>query len=432
MRVVYSLIGILSIAMQTVAAQQMRCDTLRASVYFPRGFSSVASASNLGELDRFADRLRTICAADDARVSRITVDGWASPDGVSVENGRLSENRARNTARYLADRAALGSSLLCISGHGIDWERLEASASLETDLPHREAVLDVLRNTPVWIFREGRVIDGRMRQLGMLYGGVPYNYLYEHLFPALRRADVCAVVSVGTPPPACAAEQVSGAQRPQTPVEAAAAAPVPCRSESSATVPAAAYAEVAECTAAAVAVPMREPRVALRTNLIYDALLVPNIGIEYRFADRWSAAVDYMHAWWSRDAKHRYWRCYGGEATVRRYFGDRPFAGHHVGLYASALTYDFEFSGRGWQCDGFGFGGGFEYGYSLPVGRRLALDFSVGVGYFGSRYKEYTPVDECYVWLSTRRQHWFGPTRAGISLVWILGGEFRRGKGGAR
>ena len=201
MRVVYSLIGILSIAMQTVAAQQMRCDTLRASVYFPRGFSSVASASNLGELDRFADRLRTICAADDARVSRITVNGWASPDGVSVENGRLSENRARNTARYLADRAALGSSLLCISGHGIDWERLEASASLETDLPHREAVLDVLRNTPVWIFREGRVIDGRMRQLGMLYGGVPYNYLYEHLFPALRRADVCAVVSVGTPPP---------------------------------------------------------------------------------------------------------------------------------------------------------------------------------------------------------------------------------------
>ncbi len=134
----------------------------------------------------------------------------------------------------------------------------------------------------------------------------------------------------------------------------------------------------------------------------------------------------------SCDEKHRYWRCYGGEVLVRRYFGDRPFAGHHVGLYGMALTYDFEFGGKGRQSDGFGYGGGVEYGYSLPVGRRLNIDFSIGLGYFGGRYKEYVPMDGCYVWQSTRRQHWFGPTRAEVSLVWILGGDRRSTKGGAR
>ena len=416
--------------MQTVAAQPMRSDTLRASVYFPRGFSSVASVSNLQELDRLADRLRRVCADAGARIDGITVEGWASPDGVSAVNGRLSENRARNTARYLADRAALDTGHFAPTGHGIDWERLTAAAAVATDLPAREEVLDVLRNTPVWIFRAGRVVDGRMRRLGMLRGGIPYNYLYERIFPTLRRADVCAVVSVAVQPPPSADSRCE-AQRP-TEVVATERSECPAVDSSSAASDAKTADRAAAPSPEVAAAAAREPRVALRTNLLYDAMLIPNIGIECRFADRWSVAVDYMHAWWSRDAKHRYWRCYGGEATVRRYFGSRPFAGHHLGLYATALTYDFEFSGRGWQCDDFGFGGGLEYGYTLPVGRRLAVDFSIGAGYFGSRYKEYVPVDECYVWLSTRRQHWFGPTRAGISLVWILGGERRSGKGGAR
>ncbi len=138
-----------------------------------------------------------------------------------------------------------------------------------------------------------------------------------------------------------------------------------------------------------------------------------------------------MHAWWSRNSKHRYWRCYGAEIGLRRYFGDKPFSGHHVGVYGQGLTYDFEFSGKGRQSDGMSFGGGIEYGYSLPLGRCLNLDFSIGVGYFGGRYKEYEPMDECYVWQATRRLNWFGPTKAGISLVWIIGGN-NRTKGGAR
>ena len=76
-------------------------------------------------------------------------------------------------------------------------------------------------------------------------------------------------------------------------------------------------------------------------------------------------------------------------------------------------------------------GGGLEYGYSVPIGRTLNLDFGIGAGYLGGEYKVYEPIDNHYVWKETRQRHWFGPTKAEISLVWLIGNKAFR-KGGAR
>ena len=53
--------------------------------------------------------------------------------------------------------------------------------------------------------------------------------------------------------------------------------------------------------------------------------------------------------------------------------------------------------------------------------KRLNLDFSLGLGWIGGQYHEYLPMDDCYVWQSTSRFDYFGPTRLEISLVWLLG-----------
>lgn len=105
------------------------------------------------------------------------------------------------------------------------------------------------------------------------------------------------------------------------------------------------------------------------------------------------------------------------------------------------LTYDFEFGGKGymggrpggslWEKSNYGFG--LEYGYSLAIGRRLNLDFSLGVGYLGGTYYEYAPMDGHYVWEATKNRRWFGPTKAEVSLVWLLGrGNYNDKKGGRR
>lgn len=86
---------------------------------------------------------------------------------------------------------------------------------------------------------------------------------------------------------------------------------------------------------------------------------------------------------------------YGGDVTVRKWLGkkaeEKPLTGHHIGVYGQVLTYDFETGGRGYMggepggslFDRANFVGGIEYGYALPVARRLNLDFSIGIGYMG-------------------------------------------------
>ena len=74
---------------------------------------------------------------------------------------------------------------------------------------------------------------------------------------------------------------------------------------------------------------------------------------------------------------------------------------------------------------------GIEYGYSLPIARRLNLDFTLGLGYLEGKLIEYVPEDNHYVWQKTKKLHWFGPTKAEISLVWLIGcGNENNRKGG--
>jgi hypothetical protein len=181
--------------------------------------------------------------------------------------------------------------------------------------------------------------------------------------------------------------------------------------------------------------------------MLYDVALIPNIGVEVGLGKQWTASADWFGTWLKSDNRHRYWQGYGGYVTVRKYLGKSKSlsagnensqssilnsqfpTGHHLGAYVLGLTYDVEWGGRGYQADHFGFGGGVEYGYSLPIGRCLLLDFSLGVGFQDGEYKEYEPQDDHYVWQATRKRHWFGPTKAEITLKWVLG---RSKKGGAQ
>ncbi len=175
---------------------------------------------------------------------------------------------------------------------------------------------------------------------------------------------------------------------------------------------------------------------SLKNNMLYDLLAVPNIGIEFYLAKNWSIAANWMYAWWKTDKRHRYWRIYGGDIAVRKWFGrktgERPLSGHHLGLYGQILTYDFEWGDKGYLGDRWSYAGGVEYGYSLPVARRLNIDFTLGVGYLGGEYKKYAPRDGHYVWKATKDRHWFGPTKVEVSLVWLLGPGCNNIEGGAK
>ena len=163
--------------------------------------------------------------------------------------------------------------------------------------------------------------------------------------------------------------------------------------------------------------------VHLTTNLLYDAALVPNVGVEYAFGRRWSARAHGMYAWWSNDSRHRYWRLSGGSLELRRWLGSNVDAfelkGHHVGAYAGAYRYDFELGNTGNKSD-FNYSVGLSYGYSMPIGRKLSLDMGLSFGYIGGEYTKYEYNDNYYIRLADMRRNYVGVTRAEVSLVWHI------------
>ncbi len=404
--------------------EQVQNDTLSVQVFFRQGYSILEPDyhDNAERLAAFADSVRILQQDASRRIKTLRIVGMSSPEGSAVRNEILAEKRAKNLVAWVEEHISTEGAALDIQGLGIDWEGLERLVAA-SDMPYRDEVLEILRNTPVWIFRDGKIVDGRYRQLGMLRGGNPWWYMYEHFFPELRSAGLHLICEIEVPLPAAEPEpEPEPAPEPVTQAEpepVVEPAPVPdgtpVQEESSG----------------------RKPfYMSLKTNMLYDVALVPNIGVEFHLGRGWSIGGSWMYAWWNSDQSHYYWRNYGGELDIRKYFGrragEKPLTGHHLGLYGQMLTYDFELGGTGYLSE-LSYGAGIEYGYSLPVARRLNIDFGIGIGYLGGEYKVYDPLDGHYVWQETRQRHWFGPTKAEISLVWLIGrGNTNKGKGGTR
>ena len=62
---------------------------------------------------------------------------------------------------------------------------------------------------------------------------------------------------------------------------------------------------------------------SVKTNMLYDAALIPNIGIEFYLGKGASIGANWMYAWWSKDSSHRYWRTYGGDIHLRLWLGKK-------------------------------------------------------------------------------------------------------------
>ncbi len=283
---------------------------------------------------------------------------------------------------------------------GRDWSGLYALAVDDCELPSREATLDLLCRLAMPNDKESE--DRMFAQLKVLDGGKPYRYMYGRLFPELRKAGVKVVAVYRVD------DLVSDSRAL---LEATFVEPAEIRITTGVNV---------------MPEAQKKPWYAgVKTNMLYDALLVPNGGLEIYLGKNWSIDAYWMYAWWKSDRVHNYWRTYGGDVELRKWLGSaarrKPLTGHHIGAYAQIVTYDFELGGRGYLADRWSYAAGMSYGYSLPVAKRLNIDFSIGLGYMGGEYKEYLPQDGHYVWQSTKRRHWIGPTKAEISLVWLIG-----------
>ena len=407
-------------------------DSLRTTIYFRPGYSllELSYRDNAANMKALTQGIQTIKGNPCVQLQHIRILSAASPEGNSALNKRVAKRRGERLRDYLKETLVLPDSIFTVSSAGEDWQGL-ASLIAKEKTPWRNKALQIIRHTPEWVTRNGKVVDGRKRQLQNLDGGKAWKYMLDNHFYTLRTGAVvvCEVKTLAAESTPSAAEASLEQARPGTHAEARPESA--SQSPSSPPFPAIPSQVHPESQSPPVA-----SYFALKSNLLYDALLVPNLSLEASIGSGWTLGAGGMFAWWSKDAKHRYWRIYGGDLEIRKYFGtlskSKPLQGHHLGIYGDFLTYDFEFGAKGYQSKAT-YAAGIKYGYSHPIANRLNLDFALGIGYLHSNYKTYVPRDGCYVYQETKKRKWLGPTQAEISLVWLLGkGNTNNKKGGKK
>lgn len=160
-------------------------------------------------------------------------------------------------------------------------------------------------------------------------------------------------------------------------------------------------------------------RLALKTNLLYDAALLPNIEVEWLIKRTWSLSLEGGVAWWGKYANERSYRLAMISPEAKLWIRPRaPWHGFYVGIFAGCGLYDLEKGRPGYR--GEGVMGGVSGGFMWPVSRCLSLEAAIGVGYMFTRYKEYLPVNGHHVYQRTKEIHYFGPLKVKFSLVWRL------------
>ena len=341
-------------------------------------------------------------------VTSVDIFSSASPEGSLKRNKYLTDMRAGKIAEIIRQELGVPDSLLTVRSVVENWDGLMGLVKA-SEMSHKEEVIRILDDESISDdVRESRIMSA--------YGGSPYSWMSVHLFPQLRYTEMNVRLSV-IPGPAALSE-----------IDTMSVDSIPEMD----TIPAIDSVQV-DPPATEQHVERKRLNLLLKTNAVSDLLAAPNLGAELHLGRRWSAGANLTYGWWT-DRDRFYWRTFATDVNVRKYFGGKgtahPLQGHHLGIFAGIVTYDYELGNRGFISDykdSWSYYSGLDYGYSLPLTRHLNIDFTLGLGYMGGRYKEYVPVwDEGsksmhYVWQSTKDRNYWGPTRLEVSLVWLIG-----------
>lgn len=359
-------------------------------------------------LKDFSFHFNSLLNNPQSKVRSILIVSGASPEGPSTRNRYLSDNRAKAVYDYLLNNHLVDSTHVEVESRGVDWKGLEARVKA-SDLPYKDEVLEILA-LPEWISKDGKVVDGRKARLMNYQGGKVWNELYDLFYADLRGTRVMIAYDILKPK---ALKQVI-----ISPVET----------------------QIVEFPKYIPPIPVLKPinvkltrvesskekkpfYLAIESNLMYDAAIIPNIGIEVGIYKGLTIGGSYQNIWLRDKAWTCWYRFEGFEAGINWYINKEksPFKGHHIGIYGQMVTWDFTINGRGYLAERWACGGGISYGYILPIGERFNLDFEIGVGYIGGNMHEYIPEDGHRVWQSYEPFQWIGPTKLGITLQWLIG-----------
>lgn len=176
---------------------------------------------------------------------------------------------------------------------------------------------------------------------------------------------------------------------------------------------------------------VRGQNVALKTNVLSDAFLNPNLGIELGLAPKWSLDIDGQLTGWKLSDNRR-WKHWAVQPEAHYWLCDR-FGGHFFGVHAHGGQFNVggldvkpDFLGtdfgklRDTRFQGWFVGGGLSYGYAFVLGKHWNLEAELGIGYSYVNYDQFRCAGCGKKTRTDVTHHYVGITKTAINLVYLF------------
>lgn len=349
---------------------------------------------NTGEnLKALADSIASIHIGG-GTVDSLTVVSYSSPEGNYWYNVNLSGRRAASMRKYLEGEYPELGDRLRVTPDGESWNMFRRRALTDS------TVTDAQRERLVSIIDSDTDYETK-KTLIKSWDNALWNRIVRVWFKEMRRSFIRLDWSENVYTPVLFLEQpgrLSGrAEAPSGTI-----APRPG------------------------GIIVERTLLALKTNLLYDALTMLNAEIEVPIGKQFSIMVEDVFPWWTFGPNGNKYSLEMWEMGVepRWWFrrNDRRdrLSGHFIGPYVMSARYDFQWD-RDINYQGEYWSAGISYGYAMPIGKLFNLEFTASVGFVSADYRHYQPAPD-YSELyrdpfETGVLSYFGPTKLKVSLV---------------
>ena len=381
------------------------------AIHFPLNQARLLKtfSKNARSLNQLEDVLTQQYSTSD--IDSIVIHGYASPEGSITNNLRLAQDRAMAVKAYIISKFPhISRNKIITRSQLVDWDAISAIIANDYSMPFRDDAEAV-------VAMQGISDIQKFRLLKSIGGGATLKYISRNYAVPLRRAS--GVMFYGKPKPQPAAT-------PQEPVKTI---------------------EITKVDSVIIIIrdtvyreerpiivqnyeQVKKPLFAVKTNLLFDLASALNVEVEVPIGQRWSVLGEYIFPWWLWESKQYCLQLLSANVEGRYWFGnrtDRPvLTGWFAGLYAGGGYYDLEFGNKGYQGE-FYIAAGLSGGYAHTLGKNsnFRMEYSLGVGYLNTNYREYVPIfgvdDEWHLIRQRSGNYtWVGPTRVKVSLVWLL------------
>ncbi len=409
-----------------LGTKTLYADSVLTSVIFPQGISEVA---DIPAVQHAAKELSEVLADEELELLKVYVCGSSSPEGLFRDNAKLSRDRTLSAVEYLRKATGVSPEFIHQESLDEDWNRLYELVE-ESDIARKADVLRIIST------RKG---EARKSALKKLDRGRVWKVLLEDFFPELRCVRIAFYCQWDEtkpylsnpdevrpdPVPSCEPLVTRAVVQQSLPI--AQPSPLVLEFEEESSLP-----------------EYKEPwLMGIKTNLISDAMAIPDLGIELQLGKRLSFD---LNGWFTKTnifCNNEHTKIYGFSPELRWWFGrDKVMKkGHFVGMHGNFAWYTMEWrlkngshvlyqngkeseytdedAGSGSPAWSFGV----TYGYALALDRRAkwGLEFVIGLGY--GKYSQNIgrwgeiPEPAWYFTGSESRSH-FGITQVGINLTY--------------